>query len=56
MPDFWYFAGFGNSGKVTCPCECRICECRIFGILTKLFCRQCNCRNLAMLDLGIPAK
>jgi hypothetical protein len=42
----WQFgnAGFGNS------------ECRIFDIFTKVFCRQCNCWNLALPDLGILAK
>ena len=30
-----------------------LCECCIF---TKFFCHQCNCWNLALLDLGIPAK
>jgi len=49
-------AGFGNSGKVTCRCECRICQCQIFDIFTKVFCRQCNYSNLAMSDLGILAK
>ena len=28
-------------------------ECWIFSIFTKLFCRWCNCWNLALLDLGI---
>ena len=49
-------AVFGNSGKVTCRCAWWVCECQIFDIFTKVFCRQCNDSNLAMQDLGILAK
>jgi len=42
-------AGFGNSGKLTCPCQCRICECRIFDALPpKCNAAQVHCRHNAM--------
>ena len=48
-------ARFGNSSKFTCCCEYWICQCQIFDIFNKMFCHQCNCQNLALPDLVIPA-
>ena len=44
---------FGNADLVILA---KICECQIFGIFTNVFCCQCKCGNVAILDLGIPAK
>jgi hypothetical protein len=35
-------AGIWQCRISKCLGECRICKCRIFGIFTKVFCRQCK--------------